>query len=78
MQYQINGKVIPKFAIGTWAWGAGINGNKMIFGASADEFELKKHLIQHIKMVLYCGIQLQFMEWGMQRKFLESLQQIKI
>lgn len=42
MQYQIKGNIIPKFAIGTWAWGAGINGNKMIFGASADEFELKK------------------------------------
>lgn len=42
MQYQIKGNIIPKFAIGTWAWGTGINGNKMIFGASADEFELKK------------------------------------
>ena len=42
MQYQINGKVIPKFAIGTWAWGAGINGSRMVFGTSADEDELKK------------------------------------
>lgn len=42
MQYQIKGNIIPKLAIGTWAWGAGINGSKMVFGTLADEFELKK------------------------------------
>lgn len=42
MQYQINGKTIPKLAVGTWAWGSGINGSKMVFGTSADETELKK------------------------------------
>lgn len=53
MQYQIKGNIIPKFAIGTWAWGAGINGNKMIFGASADEFELKKAFDTAYKNGLY-------------------------
>lgn len=77
MQYQINGKVIPKFAIGTWAWGAGINGSRMVLEHRQMKMSLRKHLIQPIKKALYCGIQPQFMAWVMQRKFLESLQQIK-
>ena len=27
--------------IGTWAWGAGYNGSKMVFGKSYDESKLK-------------------------------------
>lgn len=42
MQYQVNGKIIPKLAIGTWAWGSGANGSRMVFGTSADETELQK------------------------------------
>lgn len=42
MQYQINSKIIPKVAIGTWAWGAGANGSKIVFGTLADEAELHK------------------------------------
>lgn len=42
MQYQVNGKNIPNIAVGTWAWGSGINGSKMVFGASPDESELKR------------------------------------
>lgn len=39
---KINEKEIPKIAIGTWAWGSGINGSRMIFGESVDKNELKK------------------------------------
>lgn len=42
MQYRINGKTIPKFAVGTWAWGVGVNGSRMVFGTSADEAEIEK------------------------------------
>ncbi len=38
----INEKEIPILALGTWAWGTGINGSKMIFGTSTDENTLKE------------------------------------
>lgn len=37
MEWQINGKTLPPVAIGTWAWGGGANGSKMIFGSSTEE-----------------------------------------
>lgn len=42
MKYSINGKSIPNTAIGTWAWGSGINGSKMVFGTKNDISVLKE------------------------------------
>ena len=40
MLYFINGKPAPIAAIGTWAWGGGMNGGRMIFGTVTDESTL--------------------------------------
>lgn len=37
MDHYINNELIPNIAIGTWAWGDGINGSRMIFGTKADK-----------------------------------------
>lgn len=42
MKCQINGKTLPPVAIGTWAWGGGANGSKMIFGSSTEESVLNE------------------------------------
>ncbi|MBQ3968963.1 MAG: aldo/keto reductase [Clostridia bacterium] len=42
MSRKINGKEIPQIAVGTWAWGAGQNGSKIVFGANADPKNLKE------------------------------------
>lgn len=42
MEYFVNNKLIPPAAIGTWAWGSGANGSKMIFGSSTEESVLKE------------------------------------
>lgn len=42
MEIQINNKELPKVMVGTWAWGSGINGSKMVFGNSYDENQLKQ------------------------------------
>lgn len=34
---ELHGKAIPSCMIGTWAWGAGMNGSKMVFGRSYSE-----------------------------------------
>lgn len=39
---KINEKTHPLCVIGTWAWGSGINGSKMIFGKSYSEEQLAK------------------------------------
>ena len=38
---EINGKPLPACMIGTWAWGSGINGSKMIFGKKYDLEQLR-------------------------------------
>lgn len=42
MANTINGKEIPIVVVGTWAWGSGLNGSKMIFGSSTDESTLEE------------------------------------
>ena len=42
MSYTINGKEIPSIAIGTWAWGGGTNGSRMVFGSKSDPKALKE------------------------------------
>ncbi|HIU75128.1 MAG TPA: aldo/keto reductase [Candidatus Pelethocola excrementipullorum] len=42
MANTINEKEIPIVAIGTWAWGSGLNGSRMIFGTSTDESILEE------------------------------------
>lgn len=42
MRYTINGKIIPPIAVGTWSWGSGYNGSKMVFGAKADLNSLRE------------------------------------
>ena len=37
---ELHGKAIPSCMIGTWAWGAGMNGSKMVFGRSYSEQQL--------------------------------------
>lgn len=37
----IQNKEIPGYMIGTWAWGAGMNGSKMVFGKKYDEQDLE-------------------------------------
>lgn len=37
----ISNKEIQSVMIGTWAWGAGMNGSKVVFGKSYDELVLK-------------------------------------
>lgn len=49
MHYYINGKKIPVAAIGTWAWGTGMNGSKMIFGTSTDETTLREAFVSAYK-----------------------------
>lgn len=38
--FTLNGKPIPPCMIGTWAWGKGYNGSKMIFGKTYSEAQL--------------------------------------
>lgn len=40
MEYTLNGKTQTTCMIGTWAWGTGSNGGKMIFGKSYSEEQL--------------------------------------
>lgn len=42
MEYEVNGKTLPKVVLGSWAWGTGMNGSRMIFGTATDKEELKK------------------------------------
>lgn len=35
-------KNIPPYMLGTWAWGSGVNGSKMVFGKSYDESVLEE------------------------------------
>lgn len=37
---ELNGNLLPSCMIGTWAWGSGINGSKMVFGKSYSEEQL--------------------------------------
>lgn len=37
---EINGKRLPDCMIGTWAWGKGVNGSRMIFGKTYSEEQL--------------------------------------
>ena len=40
MKRRINNKIIPPCMIGTWAWGKGMNGSRMVFGKSYSEEQL--------------------------------------
>jgi len=40
VKHELNGKVLPLCMIGTWAWGNGINGSKMVFGKRYSEEQL--------------------------------------
>lgn len=40
--FTLNNKSLPACAIGTWAWGAGMNGSKMVFGNNYSEEQLIK------------------------------------
>lgn len=40
--YSINNKVLPCCMAGTWAWGKGANGSKMVFGKCYSESDLEK------------------------------------
>lgn len=37
MNYELGGRKLTTCAIGTWAWGKGANGSKMVFGVDQDE-----------------------------------------
>lgn len=40
--YSINNKTLPCCTAGTWAWGKGMNGSKIVFGKSYSEADLEK------------------------------------
>lgn len=40
--FTLNNKTLPPCAIGTWAWGSGMNGSKMVFGNNYSEEQLTK------------------------------------
>lgn len=40
--FTLNNKSLPPCAIGTWAWGTGMNGSKMVFGNNYSEEQLAK------------------------------------
>lgn len=40
--FTLNNKILPPCAIGTWAWGTGMNGSKMVFGNNYSEEQLAK------------------------------------
>lgn len=42
MNRELNGNIIPSCMIGTWAWGKGMNGSRMIFGKTYSEAQLKE------------------------------------
>ena len=42
MSFEINGKKLPAIAVGTWAWGSGMNGNGIVFGSKADPEKLRE------------------------------------
>ena len=43
MEYaKLDNKKLPKIVFGTWSWGTGVNGGKMIFGKSVEEEEIHK------------------------------------
>lgn len=54
MPYEVNGKALPKVVLGSWAWGTGMNGSRMIFGTTTDKEELKKVYIEGKKLGLVC------------------------
>ena len=41
MRYRLSGKTIDTCMIGTWAWGTGNNGGKIVFGRNYDEQQLR-------------------------------------
>ena len=42
MTYFINGKPLPKIVLGSWAWGDGMNGSRMVFGTVVERTVLKQ------------------------------------
>lgn len=42
MKYILNGKEVSTCMIGTWAWGGGLNGSKMVFGKSYEISQLRE------------------------------------
>lgn len=42
MKYKLNNKIIAPCMIGTWAWGTGTNGSKIVFGETNSEEQLKE------------------------------------
>ena len=42
MSFTINGKALPPIAVGTWAWGGGANGSKIVFGSKSDPQTLRE------------------------------------
>ena len=42
MHYILNGKELSCCAVGTWAWGTGANGSKIVFGNKPDETRLSE------------------------------------
>lgn len=42
MNYELGGKELKTCAVGTWAWGKGANGSKMVFGTIPDDEVLKE------------------------------------
>ncbi len=42
MKYILNGKEVSTCMIGTWAWGGGFNGSKMVFGKSYEIEQLRE------------------------------------
>ena len=49
MSYILNGKTLPPIAVGTWGWGSGTNGSKMVFGSKADPNEIRESVNIAIK-----------------------------
>ncbi len=42
MNYQLNNKTLTSGLVGTWSWGKGNNGSKMIFGQNFTKEQLKE------------------------------------
>lgn len=74
MSFVINGKELPAIAVGTWAWGSGTNGSKMVFGSKSNPEALKESFDIAFKSGFTLFDTAAVYGMGIQKKFLQSLQ----
>lgn len=66
----LNNRQIPSCMIGTWAWGTGSNGSKVVFGKKYDEIQLKETFLAACNAGFYMWDTAEVYGMGNAEKFL--------